>query len=133
EAGSIPYSAVIHPRPLPTSQRGTPSSMDAVQSTRVFPKEISTEPSACSTKSGTTSIARSSSGRRPPPIRLPPARGRARGPAPPPHRGAHRRRPPRGERELQEALAQRPELVHGAGREEARASLSRRIVLDSLP
>ena len=37
EAGSIEYSAVIHPRPLPYSQRGTPSSTVAVHSTIVFP------------------------------------------------------------------------------------------------
>ena len=35
EAGSIPYSAVSHPRPEPCSQRGTPSSTEAVQRTRV--------------------------------------------------------------------------------------------------
>ncbi len=35
EAGSIPYSAVSQPRPLPASQRGTPSSTDAVQITFV--------------------------------------------------------------------------------------------------
>jgi len=37
EPGSMPYSAVSQPLPLPFSQRGTPSSMQAVQSTRVFP------------------------------------------------------------------------------------------------
>ena len=42
------YSAVIHPRPAPLSQRGTPSSMDAVQSTFVRPIEIMAEPCACS-------------------------------------------------------------------------------------
>ena len=39
EAGSIEYSAVSQPRPESRSQRGTPSSSDAVQSTRVFPWE----------------------------------------------------------------------------------------------
>ena len=37
EAGSIEYSAVIQPRPLLYSQRGTPSSTVAVQSTSVLP------------------------------------------------------------------------------------------------
>ena len=37
DAGSIAYSAVIHPRPLFASQRGTLSSTVAVQSTIVFP------------------------------------------------------------------------------------------------
>ena len=37
EAGSIEYSAVIQPRPFPYSQRGTPSSIVAVQRTSVFP------------------------------------------------------------------------------------------------
>ena len=61
EAGSIPYSAVSQPWPLPASQRGTPSSIVAAHSTRVRPKEIRAEPWACSTKSGTISSARSSS------------------------------------------------------------------------
>ena len=51
EPGSIPYSAVSHPCPRPASQRGTPSSIVAVQRTRVFPKEMSAEPCACSRKS----------------------------------------------------------------------------------
>ena len=38
DAGSIPYSAVSHPRPLPTSQRGTDSWALAVQITRVPPQ-----------------------------------------------------------------------------------------------
>ena len=37
DAGSIAYSAVIQPRPDLESQRGTPSSTVAVQSTIVFP------------------------------------------------------------------------------------------------
>lgn len=45
--GSIAYSAVIHPLPLPASQRGTPFVNDAVHSTFVFPKEMSADPSAC--------------------------------------------------------------------------------------
>jgi hypothetical protein len=48
EAGSIAYSAVIHPRPDLASQRGTPSSTVAVQSTIVFPWAYSTEPCGCS-------------------------------------------------------------------------------------
>ena len=37
EAGSSEYSAVIQPRPLPRSQRGTASSTVAVQRTTVRP------------------------------------------------------------------------------------------------
>ena len=48
EAGSIEYSAVSQPRPLPASHRGTPSSSEAVQRTLVLPNEISAEPLACS-------------------------------------------------------------------------------------
>ena len=39
EAGSIEYSAVSQPRPESRSQRGTRSSSEAVQSTRVLPCE----------------------------------------------------------------------------------------------
>ena len=45
--GSIPYSAVSQPCPLPLRNGGTPSSTLAVHSTRVSPAAISTEPSAC--------------------------------------------------------------------------------------
>ncbi len=45
--GSIAYSAVTQPLPLPVSQRGTPFVNDAVQSTFVPPNEMSAEPSAC--------------------------------------------------------------------------------------
>src|SRR3954451_24169505 len=45
--GSIEYSAVTQPRPLPVSQRGTPFVKLAVHSTRVSPKLISALPSAC--------------------------------------------------------------------------------------
>ena len=48
EPGSIEYSAVTQPLPLPRIQRGTSSSTDAVHSTRVRPKETSTEPAAIS-------------------------------------------------------------------------------------
>ena len=44
--GSIAYSAVSHPSPRPRRQPGTPSSTDAVQSTRVAPNETRHEPSA---------------------------------------------------------------------------------------
>ena len=44
--GSMPYSAVNQPRPLPFSQRGTDSSTVAVQTTRVSPNSTSTDPSA---------------------------------------------------------------------------------------
>ncbi len=46
EPGSIEYSAVTHPRPLPRSHGGTRSSTDAVHSTRVMPNSTSTEPAA---------------------------------------------------------------------------------------
>src|SRR5918998_15713 len=38
DAGSIAYSAVTQPRPLPAIQRGTDSCADAVQITRVSPQ-----------------------------------------------------------------------------------------------
>ena len=44
--GSIAYSAVIQPLPLPRSQGGPLSSSEAVQRTFVFPKETRHEPSA---------------------------------------------------------------------------------------
>ena len=48
DAGSSEYSAVIHPFPRPIIHRGTLSSTDAVQSTLVFPCEMSTDPCGCS-------------------------------------------------------------------------------------
>ena len=51
EPGSIEYSAVTQPRPLPRSHGGTRSSTDAVHSTRVMPNSTSTEPAANSVKS----------------------------------------------------------------------------------
>jgi hypothetical protein len=39
EAGSIAYSAVTHPRPEPTIQRGTEGVTEAVQMIRVSPCE----------------------------------------------------------------------------------------------
>jgi hypothetical protein len=44
--GSIPYSAVSQPVPLPFRKGGVLSSMEAVQSTRVSPSDTSAEPSA---------------------------------------------------------------------------------------
>mmetsp|Transcript_5509 Transcript_5509/g.9853 ORF Transcript_5509/g.9853 Transcript_5509/m.9853 type:complete len:522 (+) Transcript_5509:215-1780(+) len=48
--GSMPYSAVTQPSPEPRLCGGTRSSTEAVQSTRVAPNSISTEPSACTVK-----------------------------------------------------------------------------------
>ena len=59
ERGSIPYSAVTHPRPEPLTWLGTFSSAVALQSTRVRPKQQSTLPSACSVKLGTSWTVRS--------------------------------------------------------------------------
>ena len=44
--GSIEYSAVTQPSPLPLRQRGTPWVTDAAHSTLVAPNSISAEPSA---------------------------------------------------------------------------------------
>ncbi len=44
EPGSIEYSAVTQPLPLPRIHRGTSSSTDAVHSTRVLPKLTRHEP-----------------------------------------------------------------------------------------
>ncbi len=44
--GSIAYSAVTQPRPLPRRQRGTSSVTLAAHSTRVLPNSTSTDPSA---------------------------------------------------------------------------------------
>jgi hypothetical protein len=65
EAGSIPYSAVTHPRPEPASQRGTLSCADAVQITLVSPAEISADPVAVRTNPGSIDTGRRSSGARP--------------------------------------------------------------------
>ena len=65
EPGSIEYSAVTQPLPLPRIQRGTSSSMEAVHSTRVPPKVTSTDPPAASVKSRSNVMGRSSSGWRP--------------------------------------------------------------------
>ena len=64
EAGSIPYSAVTQPWPLPRKKGGTLSSMVAVQMTLVLPHSIKTEPSACGRKLGVKVRGRSSSAAR---------------------------------------------------------------------
>ena len=50
ERGSIAYSAVTQPWPLPRRQRGTSSWTLAAHSTRVAPNSTSTEPSAWSSQ-----------------------------------------------------------------------------------
>src|SRR4051794_4876032 len=63
--GSIEYSAVTQPSPLPLRQRGTPSVTEAVQKTLVSPKETRTEPSACLLQPRSRVTGRSCSGVRP--------------------------------------------------------------------
>ena len=46
DPGSMEYSAVTQPRPVPRIQGGTRSSTDAVQSTLVCPNVTSTDPGA---------------------------------------------------------------------------------------
>src|SRR5262245_37906746 len=65
ERGSMAYSAVTQPSPLPLRQRGTPSVTDAVQNTLVSPKETRTEPSACLLQPRSMLTGRSCSGVRP--------------------------------------------------------------------
>ena len=60
--GSIAYSAVSQPLPLPRRNGGTPSVTEAVQITRVRPHSMSTEPAAISVKSGRMRTSRISSG-----------------------------------------------------------------------
>ena len=67
EAGSIAYSAVTHPWPLPFRKGGTASSTLAVQITRVFPVAIRQLPQAVRTKSVSMVTGRFSSGRLPSP------------------------------------------------------------------
>ena len=57
--GSMPYSAVTQPSPLPRRNGGTFSSTLAVHSTRVSPNETSTEPSAWRVKRRWIETARS--------------------------------------------------------------------------
>ena len=64
DAGSIAYSAVTHPRPLPSSQRGTDAFTEAVQMTRVSPCEYRAEPVAVRTNPGSISTGRRSPGAR---------------------------------------------------------------------
>jgi hypothetical protein len=63
--GSIAYSAVIQPSPRPRFHPGTPSSTDAVQSTRVLPKETRHEPSAYGATPRSRLTGRSASAERP--------------------------------------------------------------------
>jgi hypothetical protein len=65
DAGSIPYSAVTHPRPEPASQRGTLSWAEAVHITRVSPIDMSAEPVAVRMKPGSIVAGRGSAGARP--------------------------------------------------------------------
>ena len=65
ERGSMPYSAVTQPSPLPFLCGGSLSSTLAVHSTRVSPMETSTEPSACLVNWRVKVSARNASGARP--------------------------------------------------------------------
>ena len=65
ERGSIEYSAVTQPSPLPLRQRGTPSVKDAAHSTRVRPNSTSTLPSAWSSQPRVIRTGLSSSAARP--------------------------------------------------------------------
>ena len=65
ELGSIAYSAVTQPRPLPLRQRGTPVVALAAHSTRVRPNSISADPAAWSSQLRVIVIGRSSSALRP--------------------------------------------------------------------
>ncbi len=60
EAGSIAYSAVTQPRPLPSSHFGTDVDTEAVQITRVSPCEYRHEPVAVRTKPGSIETGRGS-------------------------------------------------------------------------
>ena len=64
-AGSMPYSAVTQPWPLPRRNGGTLSSTEAVTSTRVSPKLTRQEPSAWRVKPGSKRSSRIWSGARP--------------------------------------------------------------------
>src|SRR5262249_58883103 len=65
DRGSIEYSQVTQPRPEPLRHRGTPSVTLAVQSTRVAPNSMSTEPSGWMLQLREIDTGRSSSGARP--------------------------------------------------------------------
>ena len=97
--GSIAYSAVTQPRPLPLRQRGTPSVTLAAHSTRVRPNSTRTEPSAWSSQLRVMVTSRSSSGLLRPSgrdmrasLRATPAAGRAQA-APRPNSDFQVRRP----------------------------------------
>ena len=57
--GSMAYSAVTQPSPLPRRHLGTSSVALAAHSTRVAPNSMSTEPSACSSQPRVIFISRS--------------------------------------------------------------------------
>ena len=63
--GSIEYSAVTQPLPLPFSQRGTPLVNDAVHNTFVRPNETRADPSAWSLQPRSMVTFRSSFAARP--------------------------------------------------------------------
>src|SRR4051812_613420 len=65
DRGSIAYSAVTQPRPLPLRHRGTPSVTDAAHSTRVAPNSTNTDPSAWSSQSRVITTERNSLSARP--------------------------------------------------------------------
>ena len=65
DPGSIEYSAVTHPLPVPRIQRGTLSSTLAVQSTLVRPNETRQDPSAISVWSRSKVTGRNSVSARP--------------------------------------------------------------------
>ena len=65
EAGSIEYSPVTHPLPVPFSHRGASSETEAATSTRVRPIENRIEPAAHSWKPSSHATGRSSSDARP--------------------------------------------------------------------
>src|ERR1700728_3351848 len=65
DPGSIEYSAVTQPFPVPRIHGGTRSSSDAVHKTLVRPMVTSTDPGANSVKSRTKETGRSSSNARP--------------------------------------------------------------------
>src|SRR5262249_20177996 len=73
--GSMPYSLVTQPLPLPFKKGGTPSSTVAVQITRVLPSSISTLPSAVEMKSGVILSGRIWSAARPSLLTAPPVPG----------------------------------------------------------
>ena len=64
-AGSMAYSAVSQPAPLPARNGGTFSSMLAAQSTAVSPARMSAEPGANFMQPISTVTRRNSSARRP--------------------------------------------------------------------